>query len=110
MPHNDKKEKDEKKELKEISMDEVAKHNDDKDPWVVVGGQVLAVKDFLPDHPGGAKAIMLYAGRDVCPHQLPHHAVCKAHSLTFPFFLLLGKCPSGYRRVSGKLRCSGQRL
>lgn len=46
-------------------MDEVAKHNDDKDPWVVVGDQVLAVKDFLPDHPGGAKAIMLYAGRDV---------------------------------------------
>ena len=46
-------------------MDEVAKHNDDKDPWVVVAGQVLAVKEFLPDHPGGAKAIMLYAGRDV---------------------------------------------
>lgn len=45
-------------------MEEVAKHNNDEDPWVVVADQVLAVKDFLPDHPGGAKAIMLYAGRD----------------------------------------------
>ncbi|KAK9895825.1 Flavocytochrome c [Cystobasidium minutum MCA 4210] len=64
VPHNDEKKQSGKKELKEITMDEVAKHNDDKDPWVVVGDQVLAVKDFLPDHPGGAKAIMLYAGRD----------------------------------------------
>lgn len=73
VPHNEKKEEGGKKELKEISMDEVAKHNDDKDPWVVVEGQVLAVKDFLPDHPGGAKAIMLYAGRDCTEEFLMLH-------------------------------------
>ena len=31
---------------------------------MIVNGQVLDVTSFLPDHPGGEKAIMLYAGRD----------------------------------------------
>jgi len=52
------------KEKKSYTIDEVAKHNTDDDPWVVVAGQVLAVKDFLEDHPGGAKAILLYKGKD----------------------------------------------
>jgi len=29
-----------------------------------VNGQVLDVTKFLPDHPGGAKAILLFAGKD----------------------------------------------
>jgi flavocytochrome c len=49
---------------KAYSMEEVAKHNKKDDIWVVVDGQVLDVTSFLPDHPGGAKAILLYAGRD----------------------------------------------
>ncbi|EJD51029.1 Flavocytochrome c [Auricularia subglabra TFB-10046 SS5] len=46
------------------SMEEVQKHNKKDDIWVVVDGQVLDVTKFLPDHPGGEKAILLYAGRD----------------------------------------------
>lgn len=46
------------------TMAEVAKHNKKDDVWVVVDGQVLDVTTFLPDHPGGEKAILLYAGRD----------------------------------------------
>ncbi|KAF8070366.1 fumarate reductase [Lyophyllum atratum] len=34
------------------------------DVWVVVNGEVLDVTKFLPDHPGGENAILLYAGRD----------------------------------------------
>jgi len=49
---------------KEISMEEVAKHKTEKDCWVVVNGQVLDVTNFLADHPGGKKAILIYAGRD----------------------------------------------
>jgi len=48
----------------ELNLDEVAKHNTDKDCWVAVNGQVLDVTDFLNDHPGGKRAIMLYAGKD----------------------------------------------
>ncbi|KAF9777926.1 FAD binding domain-containing protein [Thelephora terrestris] len=49
---------------KAFTLDEVAKHTKKDDIWVVVNGQVLDVTSFLPDHPGGEKAIMLYAGRD----------------------------------------------
>ncbi|KAJ7502855.1 FAD binding domain-containing protein [Mycena galericulata] len=49
---------------KEYTMADVGKHTTKEDIWVVVDGQVLDVTNFLPDHPGGEKAIMLYAGRD----------------------------------------------
>lgn len=48
----------------EYTKEEVAKHNKKDDIWVIVDGQVLDVTKFLPDHPGGEKAILLYAGRD----------------------------------------------
>mmetsp|Transcript_153532 Transcript_153532/g.286207 ORF Transcript_153532/g.286207 Transcript_153532/m.286207 type:complete len:85 (-) Transcript_153532:147-401(-) len=46
------------------SMDEVAKHNSDTDCWCIIGETAYDVTKFLPDHPGGKKAIMLYAGKD----------------------------------------------
>ncbi|KAI8373350.1 FAD binding domain-containing protein [Blakeslea trispora] len=53
-----------KKKMGEYTLEDVAKHNKPEDCWVVVNGQVLDVTDFLPDHPGGKKAILIYAGRD----------------------------------------------
>ncbi|KAF7321387.1 Fumarate reductase [Mycena kentingensis (nom. inval.)] len=58
---------------KEYTMDEVAKHNKKEDIWVVVDGEVLDVTDFLADHPGGEKAILLYAGRDATEEFLMLH-------------------------------------
>lgn len=51
-------------ELKTYTLDDVAKHKTKDDVWVVVNGEVLDVTAFKADHPGGEKAIMLYAGRD----------------------------------------------
>ncbi|TYJ51867.1 hypothetical protein B9479_007540 [Cryptococcus floricola] len=51
-------------EVKVFSVEEVGKHNKKEDCWVIINGQVLDVTNFLEDHPGGVKAIMLYAGRD----------------------------------------------
>lgn len=48
----------------EYTLEDVAKHNKETDVWVVVNGQVLDCTKFLADHPGGKKAIMIYAGRD----------------------------------------------
>ena len=49
---------------KAFSAEEVAKHKSKDDIWVIIDNQVLDVTSFLPDHPGGEKAILLYAGRD----------------------------------------------
>ncbi|KAM0790948.1 hypothetical protein ACM66B_004253 [Microbotryomycetes sp. NB124-2] len=51
-------------EKKEYTLEDVAKHNTKDDCWVAVNGEVLNVTNFLADHPGGAKAILLYAGKD----------------------------------------------
>jgi flavocytochrome c len=48
----------------EYTLADVAKHNKKDDVWVVVNGQVLDVTNFLPDHPGGAKSLLLFAGKD----------------------------------------------
>ncbi|KAF9156139.1 hypothetical protein DFQ26_009457 [Actinomortierella ambigua] len=52
------------RKLRDISAAEVAKHNKEEDCWVIVNGQVLDVTKFLPDHPGGKKAVLIFAGRD----------------------------------------------
>jgi predicted heme/steroid binding protein len=49
---------------REISLEEVAKHNKKDDVWVVVKGCVLDCTNFLEEHPGGAQAILNFAGRD----------------------------------------------
>lgn len=49
---------------KTYTMAEVAKHNTESDCWVVVNGDVLNATPFLADHPGGKKAILLYAGKE----------------------------------------------
>lgn len=49
---------------KEFTLDEIAKHNNEQDCWVIIRDIVYDLTKFLPDHPGGKKAIMLFAGKD----------------------------------------------
>merc|ERR1712013_958621 len=46
------------------TMEEVAKHNQKGDVWVVLSGRVLNVSSFLSQHPGGELAILTFAGKD----------------------------------------------
>jgi succinate dehydrogenase/fumarate reductase flavoprotein subunit len=63
-PSGDAKKEEAPKKMGEYTAEEVAKHNKPDDCWVIVNGQVLDVTEFLPDHPGGKKAILIFAGRD----------------------------------------------
>merc|ERR1719356_321146 len=46
------------------TVEEVAKHNKKDDCWVILGGKVLDVTNFLSSHPGGELAILTFAGKD----------------------------------------------
>ena len=43
---------------------EVAQHKKYTDCWVVLHGQVYDVTKWLPQHPGGARILLHYAGED----------------------------------------------
>jgi nitrate reductase (NAD(P)H) len=49
---------------KEISIDELRKHDIAESPWFVVNGEVYDGTAFLEGHPGGAQSIISAAGLD----------------------------------------------
>ena len=55
------------------SWDEIKKHKSLDDIWVVISGDVYDITTFLPDHPGGKNAPMLFAGSDATEQFLMIH-------------------------------------
>ncbi|KAF9821918.1 hypothetical protein IEO21_00348 [Rhodonia placenta] len=55
------------------SLSEVARHNSPSSCWVIISDRVYDVTEFLPEHPGGAKIILKYAGRDATAAYEPIH-------------------------------------
>jgi L-lactate dehydrogenase (cytochrome) len=60
-------------EVGTLTGDEVAKHNSKDSCWVIVHGKAYDVTDFLPEHPGGPKIILKYAGKDATDEYAPIH-------------------------------------
>ncbi|EMR61311.1 Cytochrome b2, mitochondrial precursor [Eutypa lata] len=56
-----------------LSGVEVSKHGDKESCWVVVHGKAYDVTEFLPEHPGGMKIILKYAGKDATEAFDPIH-------------------------------------
>ncbi|KAJ8100748.1 FMN-dependent dehydrogenase-domain-containing protein [Lipomyces tetrasporus] len=52
---------------------EIAKHNTKESCWVIVHGKAYDVTEFLPEHPGGQKIILKYAGKDATKEFDPIH-------------------------------------
>ena len=49
---------------KVITIDELRKHDDEREPWFVVNGEVYDGTSFMKEHPGGAQSILSAAGLD----------------------------------------------
>ncbi|KZT72246.1 hypothetical protein DAEQUDRAFT_809145 [Daedalea quercina L-15889] len=58
---------------KGLSGKEVAQHNTAESCWIIVHGKVYDVTEFLPEHPGGSKIILKYAGKDATAEYDPIH-------------------------------------
>ncbi|KAK7208162.1 putative mitochondrial cytochrome b2 [Myxozyma melibiosi] len=56
-----------------LSGADIAKHNSKDSCWVVVHGKAYDVTEFLPEHPGGQKIILKYAGKDATKEFDPIH-------------------------------------
>lgn len=63
------------------SLSEVAKHNKPDDLWMVIHGEVFDLTLYLDYHPGGAKKLMLGAGKDATDLFNEHHPWVNFHSL-----------------------------
>ncbi|KAK9357992.1 FMN-dependent dehydrogenase-domain-containing protein [Lipomyces starkeyi] len=47
-----------------LSRDEISQHKTAQSCWVIIRNTVYDVTDFLPDHPGGRRSILRFAGKD----------------------------------------------
>lgn len=56
-----------------LTGEEIAKHNSKDSCWVIVHGKAYDVTEFLPEHPGGPKIILKYAGKDATEEYEPIH-------------------------------------
>ncbi|KAG0742635.1 hypothetical protein G6F62_005507 [Rhizopus arrhizus] len=56
-----------------VPLEEVQKHNSKDDIWVIIHGKVYDLTQFLPEHPGGQRIILKYAGKDATDAFDPIH-------------------------------------
>mmetsp|Transcript_3509 Transcript_3509/g.5334 ORF Transcript_3509/g.5334 Transcript_3509/m.5334 type:complete len:190 (-) Transcript_3509:491-1060(-) len=64
-----------------ITMDEVRRHNTEADAWVVLKGKVYNITPYLAFHPGGREILANSAGKDVTSLFNKYHIWVNSESL-----------------------------
>lgn len=71
----------------QISVDEFIKHKTPEDIWIAIDKKVYDLSNFVANHPGGASAIMKYAGKDATKAFRGQHAASILNVLPEESFL-----------------------
>ena len=61
------------------TLEEVLKHNEKEDCWIIIDNYVYDVTEFLEIHPGGKNMILMVAGKDATEyfHELHNEKILK---------------------------------
>ncbi|KAF0935930.1 hypothetical protein E2562_036674 [Oryza meyeriana var. granulata] len=64
---------------KVYSFQEVSKHNDRNDCWLIIAGKVYDVSPFMEEHPGGDEVLLACTGKDATAdfNDIGHTATAK---------------------------------
>ncbi|KAF2204072.1 nitrate reductase [Delitschia confertaspora ATCC 74209] len=81
---------------REITIDELRKHDNVENPWFVVNGEVYDGTTFLKEHPGGAQSIISAAGLDSTDEFMAIHS--ETAKAMMPFYHI-GSLDEASRRV-----------
>jgi len=84
------------------SLEDVAKHNAQKDLWLVIEGKVYDVTEWAKNHPGGAAVLIQHAGRDATQAASMAHRTDKPAQLMKDF--CIGKVVGGSSQPSEEPR------
>ncbi|GKY94487.1 hypothetical protein MPSEU_000414600 [Mayamaea pseudoterrestris] len=71
---------------KTFSLQEVRKHNTEKDCWIIVKDRVYDATEYLDMHPGGMEAITINAGEDATEDFVAIHSM-KAHKMLEKYYI-----------------------
>lgn len=67
-----------------VTREEVARHDNKDDCWVIISGKVYDITEWAPHHPGGAGIARMYAGKDATAEFGDYHsAEAVAHMAHF---------------------------
>ena len=88
--------------MKEYTWAEIEKHTTEGDCWVVIRGEVFDVTEFLPDHPGGKRAPLIYAGKDATEEfdMLHKPELLEKYASEYKIGTVKGSSPNARKSVS----------
>ncbi|KAI4839416.1 hypothetical protein MKS88_001966 [Plasmodium brasilianum] len=58
---------------KTFTVEEVAKHNTEKDAWVIYNKKVYDITHYIKYHPGGEDILLEQAGKDITNYVFQYH-------------------------------------
>lgn len=76
---------------KEFTLEDVEKHNSEKDCWIILDNKVYDVTSVLDWHPGGKSAIMAYAGKATAQATADYDAIHDSYAREKTQEVLIGR-------------------